>query len=229
MGHVAGLQRRILPYPNCPKVKKVSQVLPVPSNLSIHSPTLWVGHSSIRVHQGGQRSETHGSSQGHQDPPVPRRLVTESPFPRNLPTTYPDPLGPMPAVRLGSKHEQVRVSSQAGLQFCRLPVRPDLRASAPHSRPVASPSGKIEVHEKPSKLYRQTICVLDRPPGGHREAGVLGLPPYEAHPVASEKKLACSRSPRESYPGPSVTSSSFGLVAGRGQCAERSTPAPSSA
>ena len=31
VGHVAGLQRRILPHLNCPKVKKVSQVLPVPS------------------------------------------------------------------------------------------------------------------------------------------------------------------------------------------------------
>ena len=95
VGHVAGLQRCILPHLNCPKVKKVSQVLPVPSNLSVHSPALRAGHSSPGVHQGGQRSETHGSSKGYQDPPVPRRLVTESPFPGNLPTTYPDPLGGM--------------------------------------------------------------------------------------------------------------------------------------
>ena len=93
--HIAGLQRRILPHSHCPKVKKVSQVLPVQSNLSVHSSSLRVGHSSRRVHQGGQRSETHGSSTGYQNPPVPRRLVTESPFPGDLPTTYPDPLGPV--------------------------------------------------------------------------------------------------------------------------------------
>ena len=107
VGHIAGLQRRILPHPDCPKVKKVSQVLPVQSNLSVHSSSLRVGHSSPGVYQGGQRSETHGSSEGYQNPPVPRRLVTASPFPGNLPTTYPDPLGPMSAVRLGGKYDQI--------------------------------------------------------------------------------------------------------------------------
>ena len=62
------------------------------------------------------------SSEGYQDPPVPRRLVTESPFPGNLPTIYPDHLGPLPTVRMGSKYDQIRASSQTGLQFCRLPV-----------------------------------------------------------------------------------------------------------
>ena len=90
MGHIAGLQRRILPHSNCPKVKKVSQVLPVQSNFSVHCSSLRVGHSSSRVHQGGQRSETHGSGKRYQNPPVPRRLVTESPLPGDLPTTYPD-------------------------------------------------------------------------------------------------------------------------------------------
>ena len=229
VGHIAGFQQRILPYPNCPQVKKVSQVFPVPSNFSVHSPTIWVGHGSTRVHQGGQRSETHGSSKGYQDPPVPRRLVTESPFARNLPTTYPDPLGPMSAVRLGSKHEQVRVSSQAGLQFCRLPVRPDHQAGASHSRPMASPSGKVEDHEKPSQLYGQTIHVLDRTPDSHREAGMLRSPSYEAHSVAFKEELACPRGPGENYSGPTVSPSSFRLVAGRNPCAKRSTPAPSSA
>ena len=70
--HIAGLQRRILPHSHCPKVKKVSQVLPVQSNLSVHSSSLRVGHSSRRVHQGGQGNETHGSSTGYQNPPVPR-------------------------------------------------------------------------------------------------------------------------------------------------------------
>ena len=64
VGHIAGLQRRILPHPNCPKVKKISQVLPVQSNLSVHSSSLRVGHSSPGVYQGGQRSETHGSAKG---------------------------------------------------------------------------------------------------------------------------------------------------------------------
>ena len=229
VGHFAGLQRRLLPHPHSPKIKKVSQVLPVSSNFPVHSPAIRTGHSSPGVYQGGQRSETHGSSEGYQDPPVPRRLVTESPFPGNLPTTYPDPLGPMSAVMLGSKYDQIRVSSQTGLQFCRLPVRPDHRPDSTHSGPVGNPSGEIEVHERPSPVYGSTIHVLDRPPDGHRETSVCRSPSYEAHSVASEETLACPGSPRESYSGPSVTPSSFGLVVGRSQCAERSTPAPSSA
>ena len=229
VGHVAGLQRRLLPHPNCTKVKKVSQILPVQSDFPVHSPAIRSGHSSPGVYQGGQRSETHGSSEGYQDPPVPRRLVTESPFPGNLPTTYPDPLGPMSAIRLDSKYDQIRVSSQTGLQFCRLPVRPGHWPGSAHSRPVGYPSGEIEVHERTSPVYGSTIHVLDRPPDGHRETSMCRSPSHEAHSVASEEKLACPGSSRESYSGPSVTQPSFGLVVRRSQCTEGSTPAPPSA
>ena len=58
------------------------------------------------------------------DPPVPRRLVVESPVPGNLPTTHPDPFGPLPAIRVGGKHEKIRANMATGLQFRRLPVRP---------------------------------------------------------------------------------------------------------
>ena len=229
VGHIAGLQRRILPHSHCPKVKKVSQVLPVQSNLSVHSSSLRVGHSSPRVHQGGQRSETHGSSTGYQNPPVPRRLVTESPFPGNLPTTYPDPLGPVPTVGLGSKYDKIGISPQTGLQFCRLPVRPDHRSSSTPSRLVGSTSGETKVYKGTSQLYSQAIHVPDRPFNCHREASVFRSPSYEAHSMASEETLARSGGVREGYPGPSVTPPPSRLVARRGQSAERTALAPSSA
>ena len=47
----------------------------------------------LRVYKGGQGSETDGTNKGYPNPPVPRRLVAESPVLGNLPTTYPDPLG----------------------------------------------------------------------------------------------------------------------------------------
>ena len=93
------------------------QVFPVQSNLSIHSSSLWSGHSSPRVYQSGQGSEAYGSSKGYPDPPVPRRLVAESPVPGNLPTTYPDPLGPLLTVRVGCQHEKVRTNPTTGLQL----------------------------------------------------------------------------------------------------------------
>ena len=190
--HIAGLQRRILPHSHCPKVKKVSQVLPVQSNLSVHSSSLWVGHSSPRVHQGGQGSETHDSSTGYQNPPVPRRLVTESSFPGDLPTTYPDPLGPVSTVGLDSKYDKIGISPQTGLQFCRLPVRPDHWSSSTHSRPVGSTSGETKVHKGTSQPYSQAINVPDRPFNCHGEAGVFRSSSYEAHSVASEETLARS-------------------------------------
>ena len=58
-------------------------------------------------------------------------------MPGNLPTTYPDPLGPLPRVRVGSKHEEIRVDTTTGLQFRRLPVRPIDRLSPAHSGKMA--------------------------------------------------------------------------------------------
>ena len=229
VGHIAGFQRRILPHSNCPKVKKVSPVLPVQSNLSVHCSSLWFGHSSSRVHQGGQGSETHGSVTGYQDPPVPRRLVTESPFPGDLSTTYPDPLGPVPAVGLGSKYDKVGISPQKGLQFCRLLIRPDHQSSSTNSRPVGGTSGETKVHKGTSQMYSQAIHVPDRPFNSHREASVCRSPSYEAHLMASEDTLARSGGVREGYPNPSVTPPPSRLVARRFQCAERTALAPSSA
>ena len=227
--YIAGLQRHVLPHSNCPKIKEISQVLPIQPNLSVHSSSLWFGHSSTGVYQGGQGGETHGSSEGYQDPPVPRRLVTESPFPGNLPTTYPDPLGPLPTVRVGSKYDQIRTGSQTGLQFCRLPARPSHGSSSTHSRPVGNPLGEVEIHKEPTQLYGQTVHVSDRPSYSNRKASVLRSPSYEAHSVASEKTLSHPRSSREGYTDSSVTPPSSRLVAGRGQCTEGSTFAPSSA
>ena len=228
VGHVTGFQRRILPYPYSPQIKEVSQVLPVSSDLPIHGPTIRFGHGSARIHQGSQRGEIDGSGKGYQDPPVPRRLVTESPFPGNLPTTYPDPLGPMSTVRVDCKHDQVRISPQTGLRFRRLPLRPDHRSGSTHSGPVASPSGETEVHKGLSQVYGSPVHVPYRSLDGNREAGLSRSTAYEAHPVASKAELAYSGSLGKGYSGPSISIPPSRLVVGRKQCAERSTPAPSS-
>ena len=93
VGHLAGFQRRILSHPHQSKVKKISEVFPKQTDLSVYCPSFWFGHSSLGVYKGGQGSETHGTDKGYLNPPVPSRLVTQTPKPGNLPTTYPDPLG----------------------------------------------------------------------------------------------------------------------------------------
>ena len=152
MGHLAGLQRCVFPHSDKPKVKKVSKILPERSDLPIHSPSLWAGHCSPGVYKGGQRSETYGSSKRYQNPPVLRRLVIESPVPGNLPTTYPDPFGPLPTVGLDSKHAEIRARTPAGLQFHRIPIRPSDRVRPTHSGPVDDSQGEITVYQESAEL-----------------------------------------------------------------------------
>ena len=96
VGNVAGLQRRLFSHPHQSEVPEVSQVFSGKESLSIHGSSFRARHSSTGIYQGSQGGETDGSSTGYPDPPVPRRLVSQSPGPGNLPTTYPDPLGPVP-------------------------------------------------------------------------------------------------------------------------------------
>ena len=227
MGNLAGLQRCVFPYPNQPKVKKVSEILHEQPNFPIHSSPLWFGHSSPRVYKGGQRSEANGSGQGYPNPPIPRRLVAESPVPGNLPTTYPDPLGPLPTVRMGSQHEEIRVGTPASFQFRRLPVRPCIRSGPPHSRPVDSSPGKIKFHQEPEQLHSRTVHVPDRVAYSHRETGFVGASSYEANSMALETSLACPRGSR-GHSGSPVTPSTPRLVVGRKQCTGGPTFAPSS-
>ena len=96
-----------------PQVKEVPKVLFKQQDLPIYCSPFRPGHSSIRVHKGGKGSEANGTVKGYSHPPVPRRLVTWNPVPGDLPTTYPDPLGPVPRTGLDGKHEKIRVDSSA--------------------------------------------------------------------------------------------------------------------
>ena len=67
MGNLTGFQRCLLPHSNPSKVKKVSEILPKRSDLSVHCPSFWFGHSSLGVYKGGQGSEAHSTGQGYLD------------------------------------------------------------------------------------------------------------------------------------------------------------------
>ena len=122
-----------------------------------------------------------------------------------------------------------RVGAFAGLQFRRLPVRPDLRSGITHSGPLASPSREVEVHQEPSQVHRPSVHVPNRSFDGHGEAGLLRSTSHETFAMAPQEALACPRSFGKGDPSPSISPSSLGLVVGRKQCSERATPAPSSA
>ena len=80
-GHIHRFQGRILPHTNSQSVQEVHVFLPPGSVLPVQSPSLWPVHSPHGVHSGGQRGQTHGTSEGYKDPPVPRRLAGESLYP----------------------------------------------------------------------------------------------------------------------------------------------------
>ena len=162
------------------------------------------------------RGKAYGSSQGYQDPPVPRRLVVESPLPGNMPTTYPDPLGPLPRSGLGGEHEEVRAGSSAGFQFRWLPVRHIDRSGLTHSRKVVDPPSEITMEQ--GQLHSQTIYVLDRSTYGHREIGLVRSSSHEAHTVASEATLESAGGVGKDHPITQVSPPTPGLVARRNQC-----------
>ena len=213
VGHVAGFQRCLFSHSHSTQIQKIPKVPFEQQGISVHSLSFWASHSPIGIYQGGQRSETDGSNKRYKNPPVPRRLVAQSPVPGDLPTTYPDPLGPMPRSRVGSEHEKVETGASSSFQFCRLPVRPVSRSSFSDSRALGSIVDKTPFYQ--GHLHSQAVHVSDRPTDSYGETGVVGSSSYEAHPVASEATLACAGNPREGHSGSWIPSSSSGLVVKR--------------
>ena len=95
-------------------------ILSKQSDISIYRPSFWPINGSVGVHQGRQGSQVDGTGPGYLNPPVLRRLVTESPVPGNLPTSYPEPFGPMPQSRVGNQSVKVGTGSSTSFQLRRL-------------------------------------------------------------------------------------------------------------
>ena len=122
MGHIHRLQRRILPHTNSQSVQEVHAFSHPGSVLPVQNPTLWSIHSSRGVHSGGQRGQTHGTSEGYKDPPVPRRLAGEGLYPRHLSPAYTNLSNPLSGTRVAGEQGEVRIGPQTGFQLRRLPV-----------------------------------------------------------------------------------------------------------
>ena len=223
VGHFAGFQRRVLSHPNKPQVAEISPIPHKRSDFSIHSPSLWPVDGSVGVHQRGQAD---GTVSGYSNPPVPRRLVTESPLPGNVPTTYPDPFGPMSLSRLGSQHGKIRAGSPTILRLRQISFRPISRPSQTHTGQVDGPISKDQPSLGSGDLLGQAIHVPNRPSNGHRETGCLGTVTHETHPMASEEALACPRTSGEDHSHSLVSPCSSKVVVEPRQCPIRSTFTP---
>ena len=228
VGHFAGFQRRLFSHPHKPQVAKISQVPLKRSDLSVHSTSLWPVDGSVGVHKGGQRGKTHGSIEGYSDPPIPRRLVTESPVPGNLPTSYADPFGPLLLSRLGSQHGQVRAGSPTNLRLRRLSFRPISGVSQTNSGQVEESISETQPSPGTGMLYSQAAHVFNRPSDSNRKTSSIRATAYEAHSMAPEKALACPGISGKGHSNSFISPCSSKVVVGPGQGALRSTLTPSS-
>ena len=109
-----------------------------------------------------------------------------------------------------------------------VPVRPGDRSRATHTGPAGSSPGKVEIYQRPKQLYGQTIHVSNRPSHSNRKTSVFRPSSHETHSVAPEEALARPRSFRKGNSYSSIAPPAFRRVARRVQCAERSTITPAS-
>ena len=78
VGHIPGLERCIFSHFHKSRLQEVSQVSPKWANVSVHCSTFSPSDGSVGVLEGCKGSETYGPGKGYKDPPVPRRLVSQS-------------------------------------------------------------------------------------------------------------------------------------------------------
>ena len=147
-------------------------------------------------------------------------------MPGNVLTSYPDPLGPMSQVRVGSEYDKIGVGAPASLQLCRLPFRPLSRAGQTNPREVDSPVQKDQRPPESTEMFGQAVHVPYRTAHSHREAGGSGTASHAPDTVASEKTLACPGVIREDHSPTKVSSSTPEMVVESRQCTKRATFTP---
>ena len=227
VGHLGRFQRCLLPYPNTGTVQEISQVSCPGSDIPIQSLTFRSVHSTHGVHCISEGGEADGRSQGYTNPPVPRRLVSTGQIIPYLPPTYSKSGGNVSSTRMAGEHRKIGTGAEASFQFCRLPVRPQVRPGQTDPGPVAKPSGQDTSTSVITGLSGPTIHVPDRPPNSHRETSSPRPTAHETPTVASQKQLESARISREDYPPTENPAPSLTMVARRRQCASRSTITPS--
>ena len=204
VGHIHRFQRRILPHTNLQSVQEVHAFSHPGSVLPAQGPTLWSVHSSHGVHSGDQRGQTHGTSEGYKDPPVPRRLAGESLYPRHLSPAYSNPGHTLSGTLLAGEQGKIRTGLQTGLQLRRLPVRPERGQGQTNRRTLADLDRQDQIHTVGSGLPGPTIHVPHRSTHSNRKASPLRSTTHETYTVALEKQLEGPRVTGKGDPSPQV-------------------------
>ena len=227
VGHIHRFQRRILPHTNSQSVQEVHAFLPPGSVLPVQSPSLWPVHSTHGVHSGHQRGQTHGTSKGYKDPPVPRRLAGESLYPRHLSPAYSNPNHTVSGTRVAGEQGKIRTGPTTGLQLRRLPVRPESGQGQTNRGTLADLDRQDQINIVGSGMPGPEIYVPHRSTHSNRKTSPLRATTHETHTVALEKQLEGPRITGKGDTGSQVPPPPSKVVAGGKQCATRSTITPS--
>ena len=227
VGHLGGLQGRLLPHTNTGTIQEVPPFSYSGPDLPIQSSAFWSVHSAHGVHCVSKGSETDGYAPGYKDPPVPRRLVGEGRIPTSLSPPHPDSGQNVPRTRLAGKYGEIRTGTQTDFRFRRLPVRPPNRPGQTDHGPVAKPSGQNTSTIAAAGLSGPSVYVTDRFTNSHRKTGSPRPTTHETHTVASQKQLEGPRIFRKDHPSTQVPAPSSAMVVRRKQCATRPTITPS--
>ena len=193
VGHIHRFQRRILPHTNSQSVQEVHAFSPSGSVLPVQSPSLWPVHSPHGVHSGHQRGQTHGTSKGYKDPPVPRRLAGESLYPRHLSPAYSNPDHTVPGSRVAGEQGKIRTGPTTGLQLRRLPVRPESGQGQTNRGTLADLDRQDQINTVGSGMPGPEIYVPHRATHSNRKTSPLRATTHETHTVALEKTTGGSQ------------------------------------
>ena len=226
MGHLHRLQGCLLPYPGTGTIQEIPEISCPGSDIPIQGITLRSVHSAHGVHCSSQGGEADGHTKGYKNPPVPRRLVGESPFISVMSPTYSDSSKTVPRFRLGGESGIVGTGAQTGFQLHRLPVRPHGRSGQTHTGPVAESSEQDIGAAVHTGLPGPAVHVSDRPTHCHRKAGSPRSVTYATNTMAPQKKLEGPGIARKEHSRAQVLAPTFTMVATGRQCPHRSAITP---
>ena len=224
--YVGRFQGCLLPYPNTGPVQEIPQISCTRSDIPIQGIALRTGHSSHGVHYFSQRSETNGHAKGYKDPPVPRRLVGKGRIIHYLPPTHTDVSRNVSGTGLAREYREVGAGTKAGFQFCRLPVRPQVRPGQTNSGPMGESPRENSSSLASTGLSGPAIHVSHRPADSHGKTGSLRPPTHETHSMASQKQLESTRITGKIHSSTKVTPPTLTVVAGGEQRVTRPTTSP---
>ena len=216
----------LVSYPDQSQVAEIPKVPSQQPILPIHLPSFRPFDGFVGVHQGRQGGQVDGTSSGYSNPPVPRRLVTTSPFPGNVPTTYPDPFGPMSQPGLGGQQIKIGTGSPTSVQLRRLPFRPLSRPGQTHTGEVGLSNSENQPSFGTGDLLSQAVYVPHWSSDSHGKTGGVGTPAHEAYPMAFKEVLARPGISREGDSPPKVSPCPPKVVVGSQQGSEGSAVTP---